>query len=148
MVPRKILVATDGSQSAIAAEKFAAGMADLMGECEVVVVTVVRERERPARAGGSILPDEKEMQEAQGIVDAAVARIEEAMTGNHAKVRSSVLHSSSPAIGIVEAAHEGGSCSLIVMGNRGHGHLSSLIIGSVSDQVLHEAHCPTLIVKT
>ncbi|WP_415311963.1 universal stress protein [Candidatus Nitrosocosmicus sp. FF01] len=36
---------------------------------------------------------------------------------------------------------------LIVIGNRGMGHLKEMIIGSVSTSVIHDAKCPVLLVK-
>lgn len=36
---------------------------------------------------------------------------------------------------------------VIVIGNRGMGHLKEMIIGSVSSSVIHDAKCPVLVVK-
>jgi nucleotide-binding universal stress UspA family protein len=36
-------------------------------------------------------------------------------------------------------------CTMIVMGSRGLGMLRRTIMGSVSDYVLHHAHCPVVI---
>lgn len=45
------------------------------------------------------------------------------------------------------AAAEGGKSDLIVLGSRGLGTWKALLLGSVSDGVLHHAHCPVLIVR-
>jgi nucleotide-binding universal stress UspA family protein len=36
---------------------------------------------------------------------------------------------------------------VIVIGNRGMGHLKEMIVGSVSKTVIHDAKCPVLLVK-
>jgi len=36
---------------------------------------------------------------------------------------------------------------LIVMGSRGLSGIKSFLLGSISDRVVHHAHCPVLIVR-
>jgi nucleotide-binding universal stress UspA family protein len=59
---------------------------------------------------------------------------------------STVLEEGRPSDKIVETAKEG-NFDLIVMGHRGLGRVKEFFLGSVSDRVADEAHCPVLIVK-
>jgi len=59
---------------------------------------------------------------------------------------STVLEEGRPSDKIVETAKEG-NFDLIVMGHRGLGKVKEFFLGSVSDRVADEVHCPVLIVK-
>jgi nucleotide-binding universal stress UspA family protein len=149
MLPRKILVATDGSDAAQAAEKFAGELASTMTSCEVTVATVVRPRNVPPERGAFALwpLSDEEFEDAERLVREAAARVQSAVVEGDVTIKPLVVETRTPAEGIVEAAVREGGCSFIVMGNRGHGGFASMLLGSVSTKVLHEAHCPVLIVK-
>lgn len=61
------------------------------------------------------------------------------------KVNIKVLHGN-PAVEIVKFAKKE-FCDLIVMSTHGRSGLKRLLIGSVTDQVLHQANCPVLVVR-
>jgi nucleotide-binding universal stress UspA family protein len=51
-----------------------------------------------------------------------------------------------PAQEIIALA-SGSGVSLVVVGARGHGAVKRLVLGSVSERVLHHAPCSVLVVK-
>lgn len=48
---------------------------------------------------------------------------------------------------LVDAAHDLGA-DLIIVGSRGHGTIASLLLGSVSSEVVDEAPCPVLVARS
>jgi nucleotide-binding universal stress UspA family protein len=78
---------------------------------------------------------------AEAVVDAARPLLEAVPFGHEF-----VTLDGDPAREICETA-KAGKYELIVMGNRGHGLFTELLLGSVSQKVVQHAHCPVLIVR-
>ena len=56
------------------------------------------------------------------------------------------LESGKPAAKIIEVA-KNWSADLIVMGSHGRGKIPGILLGSVSQEVLHRAPCPVLVLR-
>lgn len=136
----KILLATDGSPNAKDALKYARDLA-LRDEAQVIVLhafpqvpdylgTPWREKFVSNHFG-----------EGEGIANEAAEELRAAGVD----VTVEVLEGP-PADAILRVA-DVRQCDLIVMGNRGHGELTSLLLGSVSHRVLAHAQMPVLVVK-
>jgi nucleotide-binding universal stress UspA family protein len=160
MEPRTIMVVTDASENAKRAELFAAELASHMRDTELLLAHTIPPRKLPP-----ITPADKDVytglaahvtdpgvHRAQGeaLLAEAKERVEAALGGSGAlvKVSTKLIENHSPAKGILEEVCCLPSCQMIVMGSRGHDGLPGMILGSVSNQVLHNAHCPVTIVKT
>jgi len=137
---KKIILATDGSPHAEEALKYARDLA-LRDDAQVIVVHAVPPT--PAYLGE---PGR------QQFISCSVAEGEQ--VANHAaeKLRKAgadviieVLEGP-PADAILRVS-DVRQCDLIVMGSRGHGELTSLLLGSVSHRVLAHAHVPVMIVR-
>jgi nucleotide-binding universal stress UspA family protein len=136
----KILLATDGSTNAQGALKCAQNLA-LQNEAQVIVVYAfppipdyLGEPWRERFISSHLHEGEHiANQAADELRDAGIDVVIEVLEGP-------------PADAILRVA-EVRQCNLIVMGNRGHGELTSLLLGSVSHRVLAHAKAPVLIVK-
>ncbi|HZQ64704.1 MAG TPA: universal stress protein [Gaiellaceae bacterium] len=135
---RTIVWATDGSDAADRALPFAKALAD--GEGRTLLVVHIEEL-LVGRAGGyPVLAAEGELQ-------AKIRRQVDGLReeGYRASLKLVTGLSSHPAHMIAEAAREAGA-DVIVVGTRGHAPVAGLLLGSVTQRLLHIAPCPVLAV--
>jgi nucleotide-binding universal stress UspA family protein len=134
----QVLMAYDGSESADKAFEWSLDLAKKYGAALHVVAIV-----RP--------PDFAEDVESEAFIEDSRRHCESLLerlksrAANGAAVKYSVLFGH-PAEQIVIQAERDGA-QLIVIGHRGKGLFERLRVGSVSKQVLHDAHCAVLVVR-
>ncbi len=144
-----ILLAIDESEGAKKATAFARTLAESLEGSRVTIVHVVRPldyRYVSLETGGPNLAAILEEIEAGARQRARelVAQVEEAFPK---EVPTTVLVTvGDPAAEIVNVAREA-NVDLIVVGSRGLGRIQGVLLGSVSDRVVHMAHCPVLVVR-
>ena len=144
---RKMLVPTDGSQSALKAVQVAGEIARRFDS----QVTLLYVHHLPVLAmaavgmGGMVAPD----QATEELLEEGIRRIlqtaQEAIGLLGERVQQEIQRGY-PAEIICQVA-EGGGHDLIVMGSRGLSEVRAFFLGSVSDKVSHHAPCPVLIVR-
>jgi nucleotide-binding universal stress UspA family protein len=136
-----IVVGIDGSEGSIAALRWAADEARLRHARLQVVVSW----QYPAL---STIP-------AFGVLPPADEMSEEAKQGLGALLRDEGL-ADAPSLEVVEAVVQGpagaalidaaAEADLLVVGSRGHGGFTGLVLGSVSQQCVTHAPCPVVVV--
>jgi len=135
----RIVVGVDGSIGARVALKWALEEARLRGvELDVVhaweylgVVTV-----------GYIAVDRTQMEEAAQLL--VERMLEQVGAAKDDDVHAMVVEGA-PARVLLDASR---GAALVVVGSRGRGGFSGMLLGSVSRQVVHHARCPVVVVPT
>ena len=141
----KVLLATDGSEDASLAARVAADVATTTGR-EVHVVHVLEPLPRYAYPG--ITPETYSLVEDKRRAQAGelLAREADRLRSEGAEVAE--VH---PRVGpIVDEILDSGDelrASLIVMGSRGRGLVKNLLLGSVSEGVVHHSKRPVLVAR-
>lgn len=144
---KHILLASDGSDHALMAARVAAELARKFGSRLTLLsvytppidTSILSPKDETVFEPETILRYAEEVQEA---VERRTGSVLEELDVKYS-ARREVGHPVDGIVGV--AARE--SVDLIVMGSRGLGGMQSFLLGSVSDRVLHHAHCPVLVVK-
>jgi nucleotide-binding universal stress UspA family protein len=136
------MVAVDGSESAQRALAWAVDEARLRS-AELVIVTcwsvpVELELSLAGTLGGL---DGSFETYAQSVLDKAVADVKAAPD---APTVSGALWNGAASVVLVDEAR---GADLLVVGSRGHGGLSGVMLGSVSAYLAHHAPCPLVIIR-
>jgi nucleotide-binding universal stress UspA family protein len=134
-LPKKILLATDGSEDARLAARAAANLSEKTG-AELHVVHAWQSVPHP------VVDADYYEEGASRLLEVQTEFISDA----GATVREAHLVMGPPVDTILDLAEEIGA-DLIVVGGRGHGTLGRLILGSVSEGVVHHADRPVLVMR-
>jgi len=158
MTPIQVLLATDGSEPSLEAARVVRDLLNPAALARVTVLAVVPPLEIAPFYGASVGFGMYEggvlslSQETQDEVTAAAERTaQDALRRTVAELHTTLpvetaVRRGSPADEIVRCATESG-VGLIVMGSRGWGEMHAVLLGSVSERVLHTATCPVLIAR-
>jgi nucleotide-binding universal stress UspA family protein len=134
-LPEKILLATDGSEDARLAARAAADLSEKTG-AELHVIHAWQYVPHP------VLDPKQYEEEAWRLLKEQTQLI----TAAGATVTESHLKMAPAVDGILDLGEEIGG-DLIVLGSRGHGPIGRLLLGSVSEGVVHHATCPVLVLR-
>lgn len=137
-----IVLATDGSDDAVLAARAAADLAQ--GTGAALHIAHVWIPFYPT-AYPVVLPEtywQADEEAHRALLRSEVARIEQA----GGAVAEAHLRAGDPAAEVVGLADELGA-SLLVVGSRGLGTVKRLVMGSVSEGIVHQASCPVLVMR-
>lgn len=140
--PTKILLATDGSDDAKLAARAAADLSKITNS---ELHAVYAWRSLPHHAYPSLAPESYHPLYERGavrVLDEQMKRTREAgatVTGAHLKLGAPV----DEILDLVEDLRPG----LLICGSRGLGPIKHLLLGSVSEALVHHAACPVLVVR-
>ena len=138
-----ITVGIDGSDGAHRALEWA--MKEAAAHHAPLTVVTVHEVAASGWTGNPVIlpPDEPAVEKARHAAEESVAKAA-AQLGESQPLSVTVWAVNGfPAQELIEASRD---ADLLVVGSRGGGGFARLMMGSVSDQVMHHAYCPVVVV--
>lgn len=139
----KILIPVDGSELSLKAMRVAMNLLQ-QGLSGSLVLANVQE---PANLYEMVVaPDSEILQRVSTAAGVDALEKAEGLLMEAGVVYEREIATGDPAHTIVDIA-ERFACDMIIMGARGASALRSALLGSVSNEVLHSAHVPVMIVK-
>jgi len=145
---KKVLLATDGSEGSIHAARMAGEMLACMQEVQVIVLYVAhvpRSFYYTDEFGQTITPEVPMDVMIRRTADPILRKTFSALAIPEDRVMTEV-QVGEPAEEIVDLARLE-HVDLIVLGSRGLSPVKEMLLGSVSNKVLHTAPCPVLVVR-
>ncbi|HEU5470806.1 MAG TPA: universal stress protein [Actinophytocola sp.] len=139
---RPVVVAVDGSDSAVRAARWAAAEARRRGR----VLRVVHADEWPLPTYGPVFVKPKLLQAAVQTAAATVLRDAAAAVGEaEPQVRCETQALSGPAVAVLREVSR--HAALLVLGSRGLGGFTGLLVGSVAVALAAHGYCPVVVVR-
>lgn len=140
----RIVVGVDGSEHSVRALRWAIAEAALRNDTvEAVISWSYPVTAADGFGGATTFFDASELQDsARQTLDTAIAEACPDADADAAIVRTVVEGSAGHAL--VDASR---GAALLVVGSRGHGGFAGLLLGSVSTQCVHHAHCPVTVIR-
>jgi nucleotide-binding universal stress UspA family protein len=143
----RVIVAFDGSAAATDAVALVQGMgwpADAVLRVISVIEPMLLANQGPLYRGAGLGPeiDEAVTTYTQETLD----RVVERLRSSERTVEGEVLRGRA-ASAIIDDARDF-RADLVIVGSRGHGTIASLLLGSVSSEVVDQASCPVLVART
>lgn len=139
----KILLPFDGSAAAVAAVQLAVRLVDDGLDATAVLVNV---QEPASLYELMVAHDPQVIEQASAAAGAHTLQVAQALLEDAGIAYESEVASGDPANTLLELLENYG-CDLVVMGASGTSTLRSALLGSVSNEVLHAAGVPVMIVK-
>lgn len=140
----RIVVGVDGSEHGVDALRFALAEARAHGSTVEAVLAWTYPIMADAYGGTAMAGVNPEV-----LVEGAKQALEQAIEAatddpaERAAVQRKVVEGGA-GHALVEASR---GAQLLVVGSRGHGGFTGLLLGSVSSQCVHHAHCPVVVVR-
>jgi nucleotide-binding universal stress UspA family protein len=139
-----IIVGIDGSAHSARALEWACKEAALQ-HAAVTVVTVNSVPASPWTGNPTVLAqDPAELERLRQAAEEMTAKVASQLDGARPASVTVRAINGFPAKELIDASRD---ADLIVVGSRGAGGFARLVMGSVSDQVTHHAHCPVMVVR-
>lgn len=137
----RIVVGADGSEGGQAALRWALEEAELRG-ATVDAVLSLRVMPMMASPAVALMPDrEEELALGRQLLDQTVA---DAASRRPSVRVNQIVTEGGAARALLEVAE---GADLLVVGSRGRGGFTGLLLGSVSQQCVHHATCPVVVVR-
>lgn len=140
-VDRFVVVGVDGSPQSSKALAFAADEARM----RKATLKVVEAWSFPTFAAGAYVPAGAYEDFPEDVASSLDAQVAEVLGTQPAVAVEKVVEEGATAQVILEVAK---GAELLVVGSRGRGGFTGLLLGSVSNQVAHHASCPVAIVRS